>query len=204
MGVGFDSFDWSRQSWHHNVRQSENQMNIRDATPFDFPAILQLNDESVHFLSPLTPGRLAFLHKQTSYHRVVESGGRVIAFLLALNQGSSYDSPNYRWFAANYAQFLYIDRVVVASEHQGRGAGRLLYGDIFAFARHENVNYLTCEFDLEPPNEPSRRFHEGQGFREVGTQSVAAGKKQVSLQAIAITLEMGESSQFELECRPDA
>jgi len=169
-------------------------MYIRDVTPSDFPTVLRLNDESVHFLSPLTPKRLEFLHEQAAYHRVVESGGHIMAFLLALNEGSSYDSPNYRWFAARYERFLYIDRVVVSSEHQGRGAGHLLYSDIFAFARLQNTTYLTCEFDIEPPNEGSRRFHEGHGFREVGTQSVAAGKKQVSLQAVSIASESGEPS----------
>ena len=176
----------------HGRSNLKSDMHIRDVTPFDFATVLRLNEESVHFLSPLTPERLEFLHRQASYHRAVESGGQIIAFLLAINEGSSYDSPNYRWFAARYERFLYIDRVVVSGTHQGRGAGHMLYSDIFDFARRQNIAYLTCEFDVEPPNEGSRRFHEGHGFREVGTQSVAAGKKQVSLQVVSITSKSGE------------
>jgi hypothetical protein len=42
---------------------------------------------------------------------------------------------------------------------------------------------VTCEYNLFPPNEPSRLFHDRFGFREQGTQWVASGTKRVSLQA---------------------
>ena len=48
---------------------------IRDAAPRDFPAILALNAESVHFLSPLDEARLRRLHTQAARHRVVEVDG---------------------------------------------------------------------------------------------------------------------------------
>jgi predicted GNAT superfamily acetyltransferase len=46
--------------------------------------------------------------------------------------------------------------------------------------------WVTCEYDIEPPNPASERFHRGFGFTEVGRQSVAGGKKQVSLQAAPV------------------
>jgi len=156
---------------------------IRDATAADFPALLALNAESVHFLSPLDLPRLQRLHAQAAYHRVIERGGRVAAFLLALREGADYDSPNYRWFARRYRRFLYIDRVVVAQSCQGRGLGAQLYADIIAFAAAGGSAVLTCEFDLEPPNPASAKFHAHHGFREVGRQWLGAGEKQVSLQA---------------------
>ena len=158
----------------------------RDATPADFPAILALNEESVHFLSPLTPARLASLHDESAYHRVVEIDGAVVAFLLAFREGAAYDSVNYRWFAQRHARFLYIDRAVVAGAFQGRGLGARLYADLFDFARASGAARVTCEFDLDPPNEVSRRFHVRHGFAEVGTQVVAGGKKTVSLQAVEL------------------
>lgn len=145
-----------------------------------------LNAESVHFLSPLDAPRLRHLHAQAAYHRVLEIDGRVGAFLLALREGADYDSPNYRWLAQRYGEFLYIDRVVVATLQRGQGLGALLYEDLFAFARASGVAQVTCEFDLDPPNPGSARFHARFGFREVGTQWLAAGKKQVSLQARAL------------------
>jgi len=51
------------------------------------------------------------------------------------------------------------------------------------------VDAVTAEFDIDPPNDLSRRFHERYGFKEVGTQSVASGKKQVSLRALSLEIE---------------
>lgn len=155
---------------------------IRDAHPQDFPAILALNAESEHFLSPLDGERLARLHGQAALHRVVEEEGRVLAFLLAFREGADYDSVNYRWFLRHYPRFLYIDRVVVAQDQQGRGLGRVLYDDLFAHAREAGVHDVTCEFDLEPPNETSQRFHARFGFAEVGRQHAGVHRKLVSLQ----------------------
>ena len=158
----------------------------RDTTQRDFPAILALNEASVHFLSPLTPARLAALHAASAWHRVVEVDSVIAAFLLAFRECAAYDSPNYRWFCRRYPQFLYIDRVVVADTQRGGGLGRLLYEDAIEYARRAGVPRLTCEYDIEPPNEGSARFHQRFGFVEVGSQSVADGKKRVSLQALDI------------------
>ena len=100
-------------------------MLLRDANPSDFPQILKLNEESVNFLSPLTPVRLEHLHKEATYHRVLETGGNVTAFLLAFREGCTYDSPNYRWFAENYDRFIYIDRIVVSLEQIEKAFSKL-------------------------------------------------------------------------------
>jgi predicted GNAT superfamily acetyltransferase len=155
---------------------------IRNAIVDHFPAILALNAESVHFLSPLDTARLRDLHAQAAYHRVVEHDGKVAAFLLAFREGADYDSPNYRWFAQHYARFLYIDRIVVAASARGLGFGAQLYDDILAFAATTNAARLTAEFDVEPPNPVSAALHQRFGFREVGTQWTGGDKKQVSLQ----------------------
>jgi uncharacterized protein len=155
---------------------------IRDAAAADFPAILALNAESERFLSAMDMARLRHIDAQAVYHRVVELDSMVAGFLLALREGADYDSPNYRWFAARYGEFLYIDRIVISPACRGRRLGANLYDDLFAFARQQNVAAITCEFDVDPPNGESRRFHQKFGFREVGTQWVAGGKKQVSLQ----------------------
>ena len=158
----------------------------RDALPSDFAQIVALNEESVQYLSPLTGERLSQLHSEAACHRVLESSGRVEAFLLAFREGTTYASPNYLWFTAHYPRFLYIDRVVVSRALQGRGLGRLLYEDLFAFARASRAGLVACEFDLDPPNLASRQFHAGFGFNEVGTHRVGPAQKLVSLQAVAV------------------
>jgi predicted GNAT superfamily acetyltransferase len=160
-------------------------MEIRDALPADFPHLLELNAESVRYLSPLTREKLEQIHAEAAFHRVVDQAGSIVAFLLALREGCGCDSPNYRWFAARFDGFLYVDRIVVSRGSQGAGLGRLLYTDLFAFARKAGVTRITCEFDVEPPNEASRRFHAAFGFAEVGTQRLAGGKV-VSLQAAVL------------------
>ena len=147
---------------------------IRDARSADFPAIVALNAESERFLSPMSATRLNQLHAWAAYHRVVEVEGQVAAFLLAFREGAGYDSPNYRWFSERYESF-------VAGVHRGKGFASALYDDVFEFARENGVGTVTCEFDTEPPNEVSRRFHAKFGFQEVGTHSY--NNKRVSMQA---------------------
>ena len=159
---------------------------LRDATSADFPAILDLNEVFVSVLSPLDNERLARLHAQAALHRVIERDGRIEAFLLVFREGADYDSPNYRWFTQRYARFLYVDRIVVAGDTQARGVGSRLYREVYALALRDGVPLITCEFDLEPPNPASERFHARRGFREVGRQQLDGGRKVVSLQALDV------------------
>lgn len=162
-------------------------MSVRAAVPDDFDAILCMNQESVHFLSPMDRSRLTDLHQMAAYHRVIDAGdGRACAFLIAMREGCDYDSANYRWFAERYTRFLYIDRVVIAGDQQGRGLGRQLYADLLSFARANGVDTVACEVDADPPNEPSRRFHASHGFSEVGTHRVGATHKQVAMQVLRL------------------
>ena len=154
---------------------------IRDATPEDFTAILDLNRESVHYLSPLGRERLAHLHGQAAYHKVVEAEQQIAAFLLAFRENADYDSPNYVWFSQRYTSFFYIDRAVVHKDHRRKGYAALLYADLVRSASEVGVTTLTCEIDIQPPNSASLLFHGGYGFREVGTQWLNDGEKQVSL-----------------------
>ena len=159
---------------------------LRDATSADFTAILALNEAFVSVLSPLDAARLARLHARAALHRVIEQDGRIEAFLLAFREGADYDSPNYQWFAQRHVRFLYVDRVVVATGTQARGAGSRLYRDVYALALRDGVPLITCEFDIEPPNPASERFHARLGFREVGRQQLDDGRKTVSLQALDV------------------
>jgi len=158
-------------------------MLIRKLEEKDYPRILQLNEESVHFLSPLTKDKLEKIISQCEMVNVVEVDGRVEAFILTLKEGKEYDSVNYLWFDNHYDQFLYIDRVVVSLEMQGKGIGRTLYESVFTHASLKGIPYVTAEIDINPPNPGSLKFHEKFGFREVGKQTVAGGTKLVSLQA---------------------
>lgn len=166
-------------------------MNIRPATASDFPAVLALNEGSVQFLSPLTRSRLAEIHREAAMHVVVEHDGNVAAFLVALREHAAYDSINYQWFEQRYERYLYVDRIVVGQALQGQGTGSLLYKLVFQAARQAAVPFVTCEFDIDPPNPISEKFHRRFGFQEVGRQAVAGGMKMVSLQLARVDGEIG-------------
>lgn len=154
---------------------------LRPARPQDHPAILGLNAASVAFLSPLDGARLAWLDDIADLHLVAERAGQVLGFLLCLREGTAYDSSNYRWFAARHPRFVYIDRVVVSEQARGQGVAQALYAECFAHARRTGVPIVVCEYDLDPPNPASARFHAAQGFREIGQDRTPAGKA-VSMQ----------------------
>jgi uncharacterized protein len=155
---------------------------IRPAAPTDFETICALNLAEVQHTSAMDMTRLAELNAISCYHKVACLGGIVSAFLLAMCNGSSYRNDNFEWFSKKYARFIYVDRVVVSSASRGLRLGSRLYEDVFRHARSNAIPLVTCEYNLVPPNEPSRLFHDKFGFKEKGTQWVANGAKQVSLQ----------------------
>jgi predicted GNAT superfamily acetyltransferase len=156
---------------------------LRDADAADHDAIVALNATEVRHTSAMDRPRLGELAALAGHRRVATVDGRVAAFLLAMPDHVAYANDNYAWFAARYERFVYVDRVVVGADWQGRRLGSLLYEDLFAWARARAIPRVVCEFNLVPPNEPSRAFHARHGFAEVGRQWL--GDKQVSMQLAA-------------------
>jgi predicted GNAT superfamily acetyltransferase len=148
-------------------------MTIRDLTKHHWPAVLRLNEESVHFLAPMDEAKLAKWSAAASYFRVVEMDGQVAAFLMGFRKGDDYDGVNFVWFARRYSDFVYVDRIVVAPDFRGRKLADRLYDDFESFARARAIPHLTCEVNVEPPNPVSLRFHARRGFQEVGREAYA-------------------------------
>lgn len=159
---------------------------IRDAATADFSAIVELNDTVVSLTSPMDVARLRELDAISCYHRVVETGGRIGAFLLAMGERAPYVNDNYNWFSKRFQRFVYIDRIVVGSTFTGQGIGRDLYRDLFSYVRSIGIETVACEYNITPPNIASQRFHERFGFAEHGRRWVAGGIKQVSLQVASV------------------
>lgn len=155
---------------------------IRLAVPTDFEMICALNLAEVQHTSAMDIARLLELDAISCYHKVACLDGIVAAFLLAMCSGSTYRNDNFDWFSKKYERFIYIDRVVVSSASRGLRLGSLLYEDIFSYARSKAIPLVACEYNIVPPNEPSRLFHDKFGFKQQGTQWLANGTKRVSLQ----------------------
>lgn len=162
---------------------------LRDATAADADRILALNDAEVAQTSAMDRGRLEELAALACRFTVVDLDDRVIAFLLAMDHTAAYDNENFRWFAARYPRFAYVDRIVVDAAAAGMGIGGRLYRDLFVHAYKRDLQRVVCEYNLEPPNPASRAFHDRFGFVEVGQQRVAGGTKLVSLQQLELPSE---------------
>ncbi len=123
------------------------------------------------------------MDKELFLHKVVVEGDEVLGFLMVFKEDANYDNENFLWFNDRMENFIYIDRIVIPDEHQGKGIGKLLYDFVFELGREEGYDIVTCEIDIKPPNETSLSFHKKMGFEEKGRQVLSAGRKEVSLQA---------------------
>ncbi len=79
-----------------------------------------------------------------------------------------------------------VDRIVVSPAARGLRLGPLLYEDLFRYAKANAIPRVTCEYNIQPANEPSRRFHDKFGFKQQAKQWVANHTKLVSLQAAEV------------------
>jgi uncharacterized protein len=146
--------------------------------------LLALNNEHDRELSWLEPERFQELLRQAFLARRI---GHADAFLLAFDQDADYDSPNFLWFRSWYSRFVYVDRIVVASNSRGRGYARRLYYDLFQCAAAAGHERVVCEVNSDPPNPDSDRFHAAMGFIEVGSATIHGGSKTVRYFSRAIT-----------------
>jgi predicted GNAT superfamily acetyltransferase len=155
---------------------------IRDVRDHDLEAVLALNNTAGRSILALDAAQLRYFFEHADYFRVAEVDGELAGFLIALRDGADYESSNYRWFAAHYPSFAYIDRIVIANAYRRHGLGRVFYCDVTSFAE-VRVPLLTCEVFLEPRDDVVVLFHGTYGFQEVGQQRMAHQGPLVSLLA---------------------
>jgi predicted GNAT superfamily acetyltransferase len=145
---------------------------FRSIEPRDLDRVLEINVANVPEVGPLDQQRLRYLVGESALAIAVQLADHLVGFCLVLAPGSDYDSVNYRWFMEHYPDAMYLDRVAIDAAHRGRGLGSLLYAEVDRLMRSNALDAasLTLEVNVEPPNEPSLRFHERLGFGEVGRQ----------------------------------
>jgi predicted GNAT superfamily acetyltransferase len=153
---------------------------LAPATDADLEALQRLNEAAVPAVNSVPVVTLRRFLEMAELFLVAHGGGVPRGFLVLLGPGAGYASPNDHWFARRYADFLYVDRVVVHAGLRRCGVGRALYGEAWQRACRRRAP-LACEVNLEPPNPGSLAFHRGFGFRQVGVQDTEGGSKTVSL-----------------------
>ena len=154
-------------------------MQISRIEQYDYGSVLALNAESVPHVNSIGPEELKWFDDNAACVRVAKIADRLAGFLIGLRPGTSYASPNYRWFCDNYQDFAYVDRVAVHSWARRQGVAESLYN---AFADSQaGAPVMTCEVNIRPKNDGSMRFHERLGFRQVASQEIDGGRKEVAL-----------------------
>lgn len=155
---------------------------IRDVREHELDHVLALNNAAGPTILPLDTVKVSRFFDNAEYFRVAEVDGHIAGFLIALRENNDYESSNFRWFRERYAEFVYIDRIVVAKPYRGLGLGRVFYADATSYAE-VRVPVLSCEVFLEPRDDVSVLFHGTYGFHEVGQQIMPGVGKRVSLLA---------------------
>ena len=153
-------------------------ISIRDVREHELDSVLALNNAAGPAILPLDAARLRAFFDSAEYFRIAERDGAMAGFLVALGSDAAHDSVNFRWFQERNAEFLYIDRIVVASRRRGGGVGRAFYADVQSYAELRTPQ-LATEVFLEHGSDPALLFHGSFGFREVGQHVVqtADGRK---------------------------
>jgi uncharacterized protein len=159
-------------------------MRIRDLTPDDLDAALELNNHNVPAVNELDAPEIARLvricHTALTAEVDVDGTWTFAGFCLVFAPGADYASLNYRWFSQHYMEFAYLDRIAVDTTFRRYGIGRGFYAELQQRLPAE-FPVLCCEVNVRPMNQPSIDFHRTIGFREVGQQDTDGGNKTVSL-----------------------
>ncbi len=153
-------------------------MRIRLIRKNDLASVSVLNEHAIPHVNSLTIDELEWFMENSQLFVVAEEDDVIIGFMIVLGPGITYESLNYQYFVAHYKNFDYVDRIVVADSHKGKGIGTALYSYL---TDHSTSKFVTCEVNLIPPNPLSIKFHENKGFKEVARQKSEGGKKMASL-----------------------
>ena len=151
---------------------------VRSMQPGDYRWALALNNSEVPHVSARNEHSFPRFVESAAWAPVAVRDNKPVGFAILFLAGSTYNSENYRWVAARYTRFLYLDRVIVEPAQRGQGIGRALYEAAIEFGRRR-APILTCEVNEDPPNPDSMRFHEKLGFKPIGKQQTEGGKKSV-------------------------
>lgn len=143
-------------------------------TAADLAAVLALNATAEGLVQPLGPDRLDWLRLIAAHAAVVDLDGRPAGFLLTFTPGSAYDGLEFGWFSQTYAdRFLYIERIVIATEHRREGLASQVYSAIERAAKP--FGRAVARVRSDSLDSAGLTFHTSRGYVEVAKQRLANG-----------------------------
>ena len=153
-------------------------MEIRPLTKNDSTSLWMINEEGLPGTGKVSEDEIISLLDYSELAIGAFNRDRLLGFVICLPPGTEYASLNYAWFNQRYDSFLYVDRIAVSPDSRNQNVGTSLYSEVIAVAR-ENEVPVAAEVNLVPPNPGSIRFHERNGFTEVGVFN--HGEKSVTM-----------------------
>ncbi len=143
---------------------------IRTLRTTDLELIHKWNQSTVPKVNSLTFEEFRLQSVNCTYSYIqCSTDSMPVGFIFLYDEKTEYDSLNYLYFKSRYQKFLYVDRIIIAGEHQKKGYGQQLYD--FIIDTH-NPDIFCCEVNITPPNRQSLSFHQKYGFNEIGQQTV--------------------------------
>ena len=143
---------------------------IRTLRTTDLELIHKWNQSTVPKVNSLTFEEFRLQSVNCTYSYIqCSTDSMPVGFIFLYDEKTEYDSLNYLYFKSRYQKFLYVDRIIIAGEHQKKGYGQQLYD--FVIDTH-NPDIFCCEVNITPPNRQSLSFHQIYGFKEIGQQTV--------------------------------
>ncbi len=159
---------------------------IRSYRPEDAEVVMALNEANLPDVGPMDMAKLTLLDAEAALFEVVEVDGAIEGALVALTEGTSYASPNYRWFSERHPRFVYVDRIMLSPSIRGKGFGVELYERVAAVGRRKGISMMCAEVNTIPPNPRSLRFHEQFGFVDVGRERPYGTDEEVAMMELPL------------------
>ncbi len=148
-------------------------LTLRAAEPRDVPAIVAANNAEVPAVSELDDATALDLLELADHALVAEVDDAFAGFVFALPDGlDEFGAMNYRWFEEHLDDYLYVERIVVADGHQGRGIGRRFYDRLLEVSDRA---HFCSEVNTVPRNDASLAFHDRYGFEPIGELTYGDG-----------------------------
>ncbi|ROS73532.1 GNAT family N-acetyltransferase [Cellulomonas sp. PhB143] len=154
---------------------TERDVVVRKARDEDLARIVELNNASTPAVPETGARDMRELVEASTLTLVAAEPGsdEALGFLVAFDGGlDDFDAENYAWFEERGFDHYYVDRIVVGDGARGRGVGQRFYEEIFAVAKAEGRESVTCEVNIDPMNAGSLRFHGRLGFEGRGEQRI--------------------------------
>ena len=142
-------------------------MELHELQNKDIPSIWLINQEGLPGTGEISEKEIADLLSISELALGAYEENELVGFVLCLPPKKRYGSLNYAWFNKRYEDFLYVDRIAVSENHRNCKIGTKLYKEVISHAKQNNCP-IAAEVSLKPPNPDSLRFHERNGFNEIG------------------------------------